>query len=145
MYINNQRDGLFQAHRGVGVFGTKTLREFFVFMYLRVREKFSHTSLQHKAVKDVGGQKGANSPSCLHTTCKAMNLSNSSQVSRKQTVTTDFIKTANLLALTLVPVAVSASLEKSLSYPERKKNKWNEALHRTLWTNVLLILETERH
>lgn len=101
------------------MFGTKTLREFFMFMYLGVRKVLSHTTLQHKAVKDEGGQKGENTLSCLHTTCKAMNLSNSSQVSRKQTFTTDFIKTANLLALMLIPVAVSASLKKSLSYPDR--------------------------
>lgn len=58
-----------------------------------------------------------------------MNLSNSSQVSQKQTFTTDFIKAVNLLALTLVPVAVSASLEKPFSYPgKKKKNKWDKAL-----------------
>lgn len=59
------------------MFGTKSLREFFMFMYLEV---LSHTSLQHKAVKDEGGQKGANSLPCLHITCKAMNLSNLSEV-----------------------------------------------------------------
>lgn len=98
-------------------------------MYLGVRKVLSHTSLQHKAVKDEGGQKGANTLSCLHTTCKAMNLSNPSQVSRKQTFTTDFIKTANLLALTLVPVAVSTSLKKSLLYPGRmtKEVEWGSS------------------
>lgn len=59
------------------MFGTKTLREFFMFMYLEV---LSHASLQHKAVKDEGGQKGANSLPCLHITCKAMDLSNLCEV-----------------------------------------------------------------
>lgn len=119
-----------------------TLREFFVFMSLGVRKVLSHTSLQHKAVKDEGGQKRANALSCLHTTCKAMNLSNLSQVSRKQTLTTDFIKTANLLALMLVPGAGSASLKSHSSILTERQKKRNKDLHRTLWTNVLLVLET---
>lgn len=119
-----------------------TLREFFVFMSLGVRKVLSHTSLQHKAVKDEGGQKGANALSCLHTTCKAMNLSNLSQVSRKQTFTTDLIKTENLLALTLVPGAGSASLKSHSSILAEQQKKRNKALDRTLWTNVLLVLET---
>lgn len=62
------------------MFGTKTLREFFMFMYVEV---LSHASLQHKAVKDEGGQKGANCLPCLHITCKAMNPSNLSEVKTK--------------------------------------------------------------
>lgn len=116
VHKNQQREGLFQATEAM-VCLEQRLSESSSCFCTSEWEKFSHTSLQHKAVKDVGGQRGATALSCLHTTCKAMNLSNSSQVSRKQTFTTDFIKAVNLLALTLVPVAVSASLEKPLSYP----------------------------
>lgn len=50
----------------------------------------------HKAVKDQGGPRGANSLSCLHMTCKAINLYNLCEVIRRQTLLFDFITTVQI-------------------------------------------------
>lgn len=58
---------------------------------------FSLTSAySHKAVKDQGGRRGANSLSCPHMTCEAINLYNLCEVIRRQTLPLDFIKTVQI-------------------------------------------------
>lgn len=67
VHVHNQQGGIIPGHRDPQ-------------RVPRVARRSSCSSLQHKAVKDEGGQKAANAPSCLHTTGKAMNLSNLSEV-----------------------------------------------------------------